>query len=314
MNGKTLTQRSESNMKRHILILAAILLAACSKTETSYEAPSEIAFTPVAEGMTKAAVEGVGYASNLPFNVFAQTTDSEAYFNNVKFEAGSETSGGLKVYEGNPTQYWPRTKNLKFAGYTGTSYPAATMNPGFTELTIAGYQQSADNDLMYFFDSGEGGNGYNTESGIVSPTMKHACSWITIKVTGQDACASWPIKQITVDGLSTSGKVVFNNNTPGVAWPILGATEDLIIFNTEATIETEPSAEAIVIPQTPVTLTVYYKDTSKSGISLQYNGTAEWEPGVHYTYTLNFLNPYKIDFSVDTVTPWDGTTPEITIQ
>lgn len=299
-------------MKRHIFILAAILLAACSKTETSYEAPSEIAFTPVAEGMTKDAVEGVGYASDLPFNVFAQTTDSEAYFNNVKFEAGSETSGGLKVYEGNPTQYWPRTKNLKFAGYTGTSYPA-TMNPEFTELTIEGYQQSADNDLMYFFDSGEGGNGYNTESGIVSPTMKHACAWITIKVTGQDACASWPIKQITVDGLSTSGTVVFNN-TPGVAWSSLGATENLTIFDTEATVVTGPSAEVIVIPQTPVTLTVYYKDTSKSGISLQYNGAAKWEPGVHYTYTLNFLNPYKIDFSVDTVTPWDGTTPEITIQ
>lgn len=303
-------------MKRHILIIAAILLAACSKTETSYEAPSEIAFTPVAEGMTKAAVEGMGYASDLPFNVFAQTTDGEAYFNNVKFEAGSETSGGLTVYEGNPTQYWPRTKNLKFAGYTGTSDPAATMNSDFTELTIAGYHQSADNDLMYFFDSGEGGNGYNTESGIVSPIMKHACAWITIKVTGQDACASWPIKQITVDGLSTSGTVVFNNinNTPGVAWSSRGTTENLTIFDTEATVATGPSAEAIVIPQTPVTLTVYYKDTSKSGISLQYNGTAEWEPGVHYTYTLNFLNPYKIDFSVDTVTPWDGTTPEISIQ
>ena len=304
-------------MKRHILIIAAILLAACSKTETSYEAPSEIAFTPVAEGMTKVAVEGEGYASDLPFNVFAQTTDGEAYFKNILFEPGDDkTDAALTVYEGNPTQYWPRTKNLKFAGYTGTSYPAATMNAGFTELTIAEYKQSADNDLMYFFASGEGGNGYNTESGIVSPTMKHACAWITIKVTGQDACASWPIKKIIVDGLSTSGTVVFNNinNTPGVAWSSRGTTENLTIFDTEATVATGPSAEAIVIPQTPVTLTVYYKDTSKSGISLQYNGTAEWEPGVHYTYTLNFLNPYKIDFSVDTVTPWDGTTPEISIQ
>lgn len=298
-------------MKRYIYIFAALMLAACAKTEVAYDSPSEIAFAPAAEGMTKAAVEGEEYASDLNFNVFAKTTDGVPYFNNVSFEPGSETSEGLTVYEGNPTQYWPRTKNLVFAGYTGDKYDAAYDG---TSLTIDGYQQSADNDLMYFFDSGEGGKGYNTESGIVSPIMKHACSWITIKVTGQYACASWPIKKITVDGLSTSGKVVFNNNTPGVSWPILGATENLIIFNTEATIETEPSAEAIVIPQTPVTLTIYYKDTSKSGISLQYNGTAEWEPGVHYTYTLNFLNPYKIDFSVDTVTPWDGTTPEITIQ
>lgn len=301
-------------MKRHILILAAILLAACSKTETSYEAPSEIAFTPVAEGMTKAAVEGEGYMSDLPFNVFAQTTDGEAYFNNISFEPGNDkTDAALTVYEGNPTQYWPRTKNLKFAGYTGTSYPDAVMNEGFTQLTIAGYKQNADSDLMYFFDSGEGGKGYNTESGIVSPTMKHACAWITIKVTGQDACASWPIKQITVDGLSTSGTVIFES-TPDVDWQSLGGNTDMTIFNTEATISTSPVAHAIVIPQVPVTLTVYYKDTSKSDISLQYDEDAAWKPGVHYTYTLNFLNPYKIDFTVDTVTPWDDTTPEITIQ
>lgn len=301
-------------MKRHILILAAILLAACSKTETSYEAPSEIAFTPVAEGMTKAAVEGEGYMSNLPFNVFAQTTDGEAYFNNISFEPGNDkTDAALTVYEGNPTQYWPRTKNLKFAGYTGKSYPDADMNADFTQLTIAGYKQNADSDLMYFFDSGEDGNGYNTESGIVSPTMKHACAWITIKVTGQDACASWPIKQITVDGLSTSGTVIFES-TPDVDWQSLGGNTDMTIFNKEATISTNPVAHAIVIPQEPATLTVYYKDTSKSDISLQYNGAAAWEPGVHYTYTLNFLNPYKIDFTVDTVTPWDGTTQEITIQ
>lgn len=301
-------------MKRYISILAAILLAACSKTETSYEAPSAIAFTPVAEGMTKAAVEGEGYAADLPFNAFAQTTDDEAYFNNISFVPGNDkTDAALTVYEGNPTQYWPRTKNLKFAGYTGTSHPGASMKADFTELTIEGYQQEADNDLMYFFDSGEGGKGYNTESGIVSPTMKHACAWITIKVTGQDACASWPIKQITVDRLSTSGTVIFYS-TPDVNWQSLGGNTDLIIFNTEATISTSPVAHAIVIPQEPATLTVYYKDTNKSDISLQYNGAAAWEPGVHYTYTLNFLNPYKIDFTVDTVTSWDGRTPEITIQ
>lgn len=300
-------------MKRHILIIAAILLAACSKTETSYEAPSEIAFTPVAEGMTKVAVEGEGYASDLPFNVFAQTTDGEAYFKNILFEPGDDkTDAALTVYEGNPTQYWPRTKNLKFAGYTGTSYPAATMNSDFTELTIARYHQSADNDLMYFFASGEGGNGYNTESGIVSPTMKHACAWITILITGESACGNWPIELISIDGISTEGKVTFSESD--VDWTGLGSNASWTVYNAGGLISNGPSAEAIVIPQMPVTLTVKYNGKTKNDISLKYNGDAAWEAGVHYTYTLDFKNPYKIDFSVSGVTAWDETTPEITIQ
>lgn len=300
-------------MKRYIYIFAALMLVACAKTKVAYDSPSEIAFAPVAEGMTKAAVVGEEYASNLNFNVFAKTTDGNPYFNNVSFEPGSETSEGLTVYEGNPTQYWPRTKNLKFAGYTGTPYyPAPTMNAGFTELTIAGYQQSADNDLMYFFDSGEGGKGYNTESGIVSPTMKHACAWITILITGESACGNWPIELISIDGISTEGKVTFSESD--VDWTELGSNASWTVYNAGGLISNGPSAEAIVIPQMPVTLTVKYNGKTKDDISLKYNGDAAWEAGVHYTYTLDFKNPYKIDFSVSGVTKWDGTTPEITIQ
>ena len=299
-------------MKRYIYIFAALLLAACAKTEVAYDSPSEIAFAPAAEGMTKAAVEGEEYAADLNFNVFAQTSDGAPYFNNVSFEPGSETSSGLTVYEGNPTQYWPRTKNLVFAGYTGTSYPAAAMKADFTELSITGYQQTVDNDLMYFFDRGEDGDGYNTKSGIVSPVMKHACAWITINITGESACGNWPIDLISIDGISTEGEVTFSESNVG--WDGLASNGSWTIYDDGGLISTAPSAEAIVIPQTPGTLTVKYNGKTKDDISLKYNGDALWEAGVHYTYTLDFKNPYKIDFSVSGVTAWDGTTPEITIQ
>lgn len=289
----------------NILLSAALLLASCTKTEVEYDTPSAIALSPVAEGMTKAAVEGEDYVGDLNFNVFAQTSDGKSYFNNVSFEPTSKTSEGLTVYEGNPMQYWPRTKNLVFAGYTGTSSSKTAMNSSFTELSITTYQQETGNDLMYFFDLGDAGKGYNSTSGVLSPTMKHACSWITINITGESACNDWPIKGITLQGISKSGNVTFSRT--GVEWKNLATGVDEKIFNGSATISTSPSAEAIVIPQDPVYIIVEYKDDKKTEpISLQYNGNAEWQPGIHYTYTLHLKKPYVIEFGVSGVSEWDA--------
>lgn len=300
-------------MLRYIYILAsaALLLAACTKTDVTYDAPSEIAFAPAAAVMTK---DGETAYVGGQLNVFAYT-GSTPYFANVTFldtdtgEDGEPVNDG--EYVGTPTQYWPNTKSLRFAGYTGDKYDdddndkIATYNG--TSLTISGYQQNGNKDLMWFFTE------EIEAKGDVEPTLYHACAKITIKVTGENACLNWPIKEISMNSVSMSGDVTFTDGS--VSWDNLAAAAPLEMFKGNAAISTDPTAEAIVIPQEPMTLKVVYKDTDneKDDISLQYNGTDKWEAGKHYTYTLNFLNPYKIDFSVDTVTPWDGTTPEITI-
>lgn len=301
-------------MLRYIYILAsaALLLAACTKTDVTYDAPSEIAFAPAAAVMTKAESGYVGGQ----LNVFAYTKEEDVpyipYFANAAF-TDTDKNG---IYDGVPTQYWPNTNSLWFAGYTGDTetnvncdYNEATSEKEESvELIIRGYNQDGDNDLMWFFTE------EIEAKGNVEPILYHACAKITIKVTGENACLNWPIKKISMNSVSMSGDVTFTDGS--VSWDNLAPAAPLEMFNGNAAISTDPTAEAIVIPQEPMTLTVVYKDTDneKDDISLQYNGTAKWEAGKHYTYTLNFLNPYKIDFTVDAVTSWDDTTPEITIQ
>lgn len=301
-------------MKNVINILAAvILLAACTKTEVNYDSPSEIAFAPVAEGMTKAAVEGEMYLNGPGFNAFANTSDGVPYFANVSFVKGSETSGGLSVYVGNPTQYWPRTKSLLFAGYSGAMVVDDPNKDdddivfNGTSLSIDGYQQSADNDLMWFFTGP-----VNKSESIISPTMKHACSRITINVKGENACADWVITNMTLNSVNTSGDVTFTSEK--AVWSSLGTGQDIELFKGESAIKVFKSVEAIVLPQSPATLTIGYNGkTTAPAIPLDYNGSSAWEAGKHYTYTLNFLNPYTIEFSVSGVTDWSGS-QEIVMQ
>ena len=293
-------------MLRYIYILAsaALLLAACTKTEVTYDSPSEIAFAPAAAVMTKAESGYVGGQ----LNVFAYTEDGVPYFANEVF-TDADNDG---TYLGKSTQYWPNEKKLKFAGYTGAKVDEAQYNG--TSLSITEYQQEADNDLMLFFTDVVSAPLIDGEVTGIEPQMHHACAKITIKVTGENACQNWPIKKISMNSVSMSGDVTFTDGS--VSWDNLATAASLEMFSGNAAISTGPTAEAIVIPQEPMTLTVVYKDTEneKDDIPLKYNGTAKWEAGKHYTYTLNFLNPYKIDFTVDAVTSWDGTTPEITIQ
>ena len=294
----------------NIFAIVAILLAACTKTEVTYDAPSEIAFAPAAAVMTKAESGYVGGQ----LNVFAYTKEEDVpyipYFANAAF-TDTDKDG---IYDGVPKQYWPNTNSLWFAGYTGDTEDTENVNCNYIEATsdveliISEYNQDGDNDLMWFFTE------EIEAKGNVEPTLYHACAKITIKVTGENACLNWPIKEISMNSVSMSGDVTFTDGS--VSWDNLAPAAPLEMFSGNAAISAGPTAEAIVIPQEPMTLKVVYKDTDnkKDDISLQFNGTDKWEAGKHYTYTLNFLNPYKIDFSVDTVTPWDETTPEISIQ
>ena len=310
MNGKTLTPRSESNMKRHILIIAAILLAACSKTETSYEAPSEIAFAPAAAVMTKAESGYVGGQ----LNVFAYTKEEDVpyipYFANTAF-TDTDKNG---IYDGVPTQYWPNTNSLWFAGYTGDTetnvncdyIEATSEKEESVELIISGYNQDGDNDLMWFFTE------EIEAKGNVEPTLYHACAKITIKVTGENACQNWPIESVSIVDVATSGTVTFDGSA--VEWDSTSSINSIVLnYDDDMTIGTAGAVSAIVIPQAPTTLSVTYNDKTVGDISLDYNSGAAWQAGYHYIYTLNFKNPYKIEFSVSGVDPWgDGGT--ITMQ
>lgn len=302
-------------MLRYIYILAsaALLLAACTKTEVTYDAPSEIAFAPAAAVMTKATYEGGD------FNVFAYTENGVPYFANEVF-TDADNDG---TYLGKSTQYWPNEKKLKFAGYTGANKDVEE-GTGLSTMTITDYDQSAGGDLMWFFTEAVSAPvGTDGEITSIAPQMHHACAKITIKVEGEKKegqaegpCDDWLIKNVDIANLYTSGKVTFTSGSANPTWTLPATpptTDTQLSFTAGATIGREPSVSTIVIPQTPKTLSVTYNGKTVGDISLDYNSGAAWQAGYHYTYTLHFKNPHKIEFSFSGVDTWsDGGT--ITMQ
>ena len=319
-------------MKKIFFSLVAIAaIAACSKSEIQYEQNVAISFAPVAHNVTKsvAGVDADGdYDSTFPTTqdlyIFANAQEQDAngvltqawetqYLVNAQFIAGRITDNG--VYEGKDAQYWPNVKSLIFAGYSeacNTEALAYSQNPptmdfANNQLTITGYIQDnknntgvGTNDLMWFpYD----GNSYTKATESVPATMKHACSWITIKVVGDDVTGNnWKLHELKINGLYHTGTATCGATE--ATWVVSGETSSEKVFeNTDGTPIAKGTAVAmenvsnnmVVIPQIPTTLDVTYSFTAQSGqtikeikkdMTLKYNGNDKWISGKHYTYTI----------------------------
>ena len=323
--------------------VAAIGLMGCSKSEAVYTPSAEIGFMPVSKYDTKAAISGTTYTNALPFYVYANAKNNGAdeftskYFENALFVFEKTESTTTHIYKGNPAQYWPNVNPLIFAGFTKsgnietlvtndvTNKSDVVIAPSadLTTLTINGYQQPeptvdpADNDFMYFFADNSGA-GYTSQSTYIAPVMKHACSWITIKIKAEsDALlAYWDDLKVTnvkFTGLHESGNVVLSKNAP--AWTVTGTPDGngVAIRTTELALTTSLQeaanieANTIVIPQAlanpdinntaKVQLSVTYSYTTPAGaadftetkvLDLFYDGATKsaWQPGKHYIYNL----------------------------
>lgn len=309
-------------------------LAACTKSEVQYEPVGEIAFAPVSKLNTKAAVEGTDYPDALNLFVFANAgldTDTDGvvenaecadpYFTNAEF---TNSGRATNVFGGVTPYYWPNVKSLWFAGVSksGNVNDGATPSVNFATKVISlpnyapgtGTTADGDNDLMYFNPIGA----YNKASHAANPinvTMRHACSWITVRVAGNTvsgaASTTWKIKALKITDLALSGDLTVTDGT--VAWTEGAATgefglktaaEDVKLTTTLTDLLT--STNAIVIPQVPANLYVQYEyesqpaqgtvgqpgyiapivTTEATTIPLTYDGSNEWLPGYHYTYDL----------------------------
>lgn len=316
-------------------IIAVLALASCAKTEPAFEQPGEISFSPVSRYNTKAAVtdQTIGGQS---FYVFANTVDDEAsakYFENILFVPDNGNKYNEKqVYCGNPAQFWPNVTPLKFAGYTKSgsiNSGVASMDANFTTMTITGYEQpytftdaDANNDFMWFFDYGKDSKGYTKNDSYVVPVMKHALSWITIKVKvdvkltedrddAKDGVQSY-WSDITVDNIKfesvlTKGDVALG--TAAVWTKQAGPQENTNLYDkgegngiavnsTEATViePTNAPNNIVVIPQTPARLSVTYTYTAPAG-----GKVTETVTGISLNY-----DPQVVEGDVITYkdTPW----------
>ena len=334
-------------------MMAVAALAACTKSEVQYEPAGEIGFAPVASNITKSVA---GYSDDEKFDgvfptgidlyVFANAVEGtydtdnvgEPYFANALFEwnsaKGTEaTQEGVQTigaYAGNPTRYWPNVKSLVFAGYSdacNVTTTKPTMDFATNTLTITGYTQDntktdeGANDLMWFACDG---TAYSKQADEVAAKMQHACSWITIKVAGDDNMVKngCELNSLVVKTLAHTGSVACGEDaaTWTIAADAIKAEETYYRPETAAEV-TETAAKYedtannfIVIPQTPTNLEVTYTYTSDvtnritltetKSVSLNYDTTGtEWQPGVHYIYTITItateilIDPYVVEWT-----------------
>ena len=333
--------------------MAVAAIAACTKSEVEYTNLNEISIAPVASNVTKSVAgyngdtfDGV-FPTAVNLYVFANASNDggtaweDPYFKNALFvhstAKGSEdtqTFDGKNyattgAYAGQPTRYWPNVKTLKFAGYSdacNVSTLTPTMNTDLSALTINGYVQDntkiaeGANDLMWFPVT----SAYGKSEGEIPAQMKHACSWITIKVAGDDVTAGkWTLNSLVVKALKHSGNVVCNATT--AQWTLTGEGVDEEYYKpttgttfTEEYVKYEKNTNNfIVLPQTPTSLDVTYTYTSQEAVGsapaitltetknvpLTFNGTDSWAPGVHYIYnvlitaTEILIDPVVVDWT-----------------
>ena len=304
-------------MKKIFFSLVALAaLAACSKSEGEYTDNMELSFAPVSKLSTKAAVANTDYPDALNMFVFAnagldtdtdgtveRTECTDPYLKNAEFAHGSHETD---VFGGVTPYYWPNVKSLWFAGVSksGNINNEATPEVNFATnvISVEGYAPGTgsntpgDNDLMYFVPVGPFSKAANGGTSI-PVDMKHACSWITVRVAGNTvsgaAETTWKIKTLKITNLALSGNLTVTEGTT-VAWEEAEATGEfgLKTDTNPVKLTTTPTdllttTNAIVIPQAPATLFVEYEyvsqpaqgtqaaieTTESKSISLVYNGT-----------------------------------------
>lgn len=232
-------------MKRIILAIAAITaIAACTKSEVTYEAPGEIGFNVVAGNITKAPATGTAMPDlNMYVNAYVhadanpeedgtQFPDAPDYINNGEFTKKTNQVKSTNVWGGVVTPYyWPNEQKLHFSGYsksgnflsveTGQHTPSASYQPSADKLTITNYTPGEStglgaNDLMWFPSTIHSKPlGYGKEEGkfpdYVEVKMYHTCSWLTFMVQGDETTggtnSTYKITSLKINGIDLTANV-----------------------------------------------------------------------------------------------------------
>ena len=297
-------------------ILAVGAIVACTKSEVKYAGETEIAFRPVASVATKAnvmhAIDGTDYPAAETFKVYAYWksdkvagTDHSEFADAAKYIDGKEFAksvdgtlwrGAKKPY------YWPKTGSMVFACLSPADAPVTNITHNVVNDQFAfGYASPATTaetiDLMWT----DATVSYNEKTAVpgVPVTFKHALSWITFKVKGDEVTSggNFVINNLTINEVRPLGSFL----SAGREWQITGFPVDVTVFDGEKNLTTEPvvienvDRGTLVIPQ--VNDTKNYKATIKFTNNLGDEVIKEvvtvdlgngWEIGKHYTYDITF--------------------------
>ncbi len=205
-------------MKKSLFLIpvAALALAACSNDEvveqnTTQNQPKEIAFAPIAQPNTRAAVDGTTFPTSSTMEVAAYDATAGAnYFDATTFSNVTSTS----TWAG--SRYWPFTPaTINFLAYAELTAGSATWNatnPASAVTLAMGDNKTAQKDLMYAC-----GTGTVTQTGTPANTLnfptnvpmqfKHAQAWVKFTVQAGDATSASAItvNSITLNSVSCQG-------------------------------------------------------------------------------------------------------------
>ena len=304
-------------MKKFLFsVLAVGAIVACTKSEVKYAGETEIAFRPVASVATKAnvmhAIDGTDYPAAETFKVYAYWksdkvagTDHSEFADAAKYIDGKEFAKSVDgtLWRGaEKPYYWPKTGSMVFACLSPADAPVTNITHNVVnDQFVFGYASPATTaetiDLMWT----DATVSYNEKTAVpgVPVTFKHALSWITFKVKGDEVTSggNFVINNLTINEVIPQGSFL----SAGREWQITGSPVDVTVFDGEKNLTTEPvvienvDRGTLVIPQ--VNDTKNYKATIKYTNNLGDKVIKEvvtvdlgkgWEIGKHYTYYITF--------------------------
>lgn len=238
-----------------MISVAAVAFASCSNESTEYVGnepeQKEIAFMPLAQKATRAAVDGTTFLTTSAMQVAAyDVTHTRDFFDATTFSY----SGAGTIWKGG--KYWPLSPTyinfLAYANFQGTAgsetdgatwavTPATAKASGVTLVMTD--NKTAQKDLMYAI-----GNGEVTQSGntLTFPTnvpmvFKHAQAWISFYADAYDATSGNKVtlNSITLNGAKYNGTYTIthtnydatSSQSVAGAWSALGSTADVAVPN-----------------------------------------------------------------------------------
>lgn len=339
-------------MKKNLFLISVVALAlgACSNDTTIEQntatelQPAEIAFTPLNQNMTRAAVDGTTFPTTSAMQVAAyDVTHTCDFFDATTFSY----SGAGTIWKG--AKYWPLSPTyINFLAYTNFQGTAGSETDGATwAVTPATAKASgvtlvmtdnktAQKDLMYAI-----GNGAVTQSGntLSFPTnvpmvFKHAQAWISFYADAYDATSGGKVtlQSITLNGAKYNGTYTIthtnydasSSQSVSGAWSALGSTADVAVPNwTPAAVAYDSSGNGVavgdglmIVPDdnsSTADFTSFTIAYTLDGNNYTYTYTpataaaANVDQAKHYIYNINF-HLHEIEISA-TVTDWADQTP-----
>ena len=303
-------------MKKLIIAALAIAaMAACTKSNVQFDQPSEIAFQPVAQKATKAAVVGPQYPTRAEynFNVWAWwgndnavVTEDYSHFGNKYIDNKTFTHRENNIWGGVTSYYWPTTGSLVFAGYSPATNEGGTFTytPSTKTFKVENYKQSnltsKTKDLMWFDITSDS---YNTrkindassveiisENAGVPVTFKHALSWLTFRfnVANPATSENWTVTEVKLNGINTIGTGTAVKGQETVAWNPISEPDVITVFTgSHSVVYKDNDNDAsnvddggvIVIPQPCTTVTIKFTQVNYAGGSQEQEITLPLNAG-----------------------------------